>query len=303
MSGNTIKNMGHSVNVRLKLLSQSKQIAFDYLLLRYAYERFLYRLGLSPHAQRFILKGASAFSVWFGPMFRVTRDTDLLCHGNPDPDRLMQCFKEICRQEVPDDGIRFDTSSMESCEIKKDAKYCGTRIMFNAWIHNARVTMQFDVGFGDSVYPAAEFSEYPKLLDDFQNPNILVYPRYTVVAEKYEAIVSLGMRNSRLKDYFDIWLLTNAFVFDYDLLNEAIQKTFERRENELPINIPVGLTAEFFQDAIKQSQWNAFLKKVSPSRKPANLQMAVERIADFLNPFIFTPSTSFIRWLPDKGWQ
>ena len=111
------------------------------------------------------------------------------------------------------------------------------------------------------------------------------------------------MRNSRLKDYFDIWLLTNAFVFDYDLLNEAIQKTFERRENELPVNIPVGLTAEFFQDAIKQSQWNAFLKKVSPSRKPANLQTAVERITDFLKPFIFTPSTSFIRWLPDKGWQ
>ena len=303
MSVNNIKNMGHSVNVRLKNLSQTNQIAFDYLLLRYAYERFLYRLGQSYHAHRFILKGASAFSVWFGPMFRVTRDTDLLCHGNPDPEYLMQCFREICQLEVPDDGVRFDTNSMESSEIKKGAKYCGTRIMFNAWIQNARVSMQFDIGFGDSVYPEAEINEYPILLNDFQKPRILVYPYYTVIAEKYEAIVSLGMQNSRLKDYFDIWLLAESFSFDYNLLKQAIQMTFERRDNKLPPSIPVGLTVEFFQDPIKQSQWKAFLKKVAPARKPQSLQMAVETIVDFLKPFIFPSSIHFSQWFPDKGWQ
>ena len=303
MSVDVIKNMGHSVNVRLKHIASARKVNFDYLLLRYAYERFLYRLGQSIHAKRFILKGASAFSVWFGPMFRVTRDTDLQCHGNPDPEHLIQCFRDICETTVTDDGIRFDASSITSSEIKKDAKYRGTRIMLNAWIHQAKVSMQFDIGFGDSVYPEAKFQEYPRILDDFQAPNILVYPRYTIVAEKLEAIVSLGMLNSRLKDYFDIWLLSEKFDFDYLMLEQAIARTFRRRESKLPRELPIGLTSEFFLDSIKQSQWNAFMRKVAPEQRPDNLQSAVERIVEFLLPFMTSEKISFTRWMAGKRWQ
>lgn len=302
MSSDVIKNMGHSVNVRLKQLAQKQNVGFDYLLLRYAYERFLYRLGKSPYAQRFVLKGASAFSVWFGPMLRVTRDTDLLCHGNADPEYLVQCFREICETTVPDDGIVFDSSSIAASEIKKDAKYHGTRIAFHAGIQNARVTLQFDIGFGDSVYPEAELKEYPRLLDSFQAPSILVYSRFTVVAEKFEAIVSLGMLNSRLKDYYDIWLLTERFDFDFPMLEQSIAKTFRRRGSQIPSGLPIGLTREFYEDPIKQSQWRAFLRKVSPKEKPDSLREAAERIGVFLQPFVSSGAKPLSKWVAGEGW-
>lgn len=236
-------------------------------------------------------------------MFRVTRDTDFLCHGNPAPEHLVQCFRDICATEVPDDGVRFDADSIVTSEIKKDAKYRGTRVVFNARIQSARVTLQFDVGFGDSVYPDAVVGEYPRLLDSFPCPNILVYPRSTVVAEKFEAIVSLGMLNSRVKDYFDIWLLSEEFDFDYPVLAQAIAGTFQRRGSNLPDGLPIGLTNEFFQDAMKQSQWAAFIRKVSPIRKPGSLQEAVERIAGFLHPFLFAGDGVPVKWEAGKCWK
>ena len=303
MSSDTIKNMGHSVNVRLKNLAQEQNVGFDYLLLQYAYERFLYRLGHSPYAERFILKGASAFSVWFGPMLRVTRDTDLLCHGDSDPEHLVQCFREICETSVPDDGIVFDISSISASEIKKDAKYQGTRIAFYARIQNARVPMQFDIAFGDSVYPRAEFQEYPRLLNTFPAPSILVYSRYTVIAEKFEAIISLGMLNSRLKDYYDIWLLSERFDFDYLLLGQAISKTFRNRGTVIPVELPIGLSGEFYEDPLKQSQWRAFLERVSPEQKPESLRDAVNGISALLRPFILSKNDHFTKWIAGKGWQ
>ena len=303
MSSDTIKNMGHSVNVRLKQLAHDQNAAFDYILLRYAYERFLYRLGLSRYAKQFILKGACAFSVWFGPMLRVRRDTDLLCFGDSAPDHLVQCFREICETAVPDDGIRFDTSSITADEIKRDAKYHGTRITFSAAIQNARVTMQFDIGFGDSVYPEAELKEYPVLLNTFPAPGVLVYSRYTVIAEKFEAVTELGMLNSRLKDFFDIWLLSEEFDFDYHLLEQAISKTFRRRESILPTKLPIGLSEEFSNDPIKQSQWKAFLRHISAQRKPDSLQDAIDRIRAFLQPFISAKETKRTKWAAGKGWQ
>jgi len=303
MSSDTIKNMGHSVNVRLKQLAREQNVGFDYLLLRYAYERFLYRLGRSPYAKHFILKGASAFSVWFGPMLRVTRDTDLLCHGDSSAEHLVRCFREICETAVPDDGIVFDTSSISSSEIKKDARYQGTRIAFQARIQNARISLQFDIGFGDSVYPEAELQEYPRLLNSFQAPGILVYSRYTVIAEKVEAITSLGMLNSRLKDFFDIWLLSEKFDFDFNLLAQAIAKTFQRRGTVIPTGLPIGLTKEFYEDPLKQSQWRAFLKKVSPGQKPASLQEAAERIGVFLQPFVTSENHPFMKWIAGQGWR
>ena len=206
MSQERITDMGHSIRARIKNLSDKKGLNFDYLLLRYAYERFLYRLGKSPYVRHFILKGACAFSIWTSPLFRVTRDADLLCFGDSSPARLLQCFRDICDTPVDPDGVRFDIASLEAQEIKKDAKYHGTRILFKAYIQSARVTLQFDIGFGDGIYPAPELQAYPGLLGGLNFPQILIYTRQTIVAEKYEAIVSRGMLNSRLKDYFDLWI-------------------------------------------------------------------------------------------------
>ena len=301
MSREVITNMGHSVNARLKHLSEKQHQRFDYILLRYAIERFLYRLGQSEHHSRFVLKGASVFAVWCGPVFRVTRDADLHCHGKSNPDLLLQCFRDICRQRVPDDGVSFDVASMTSSEIRKEAKYRGTRITFNAYIDKARVTLLFDVGFGDSVFPEALAQDYPALLD-FPCPNVRIYPRCTIVAEKFEAMISVGMLNSRLKDYFDLWLLSEDFDFDHATLRRAIELTFARRGTSLPTGLPVALSDEFANDRMKQSQWMAFMKKVSPSRHPDSLLDCIVRLRDFLLPFYGRNEAPMTTWKATGPW-
>lgn len=296
------KNLAHSVNVRLKNLAVQKQISFDYILLRYALERFLFRLSVSPHANRFILKGASAFAVWMGDFFRMTRDADLYCSGKSNSEFLLQCFREICRQEVAADGVTFDLSSMRASKIKKDQRYQGTRIVFYARIDQARVSLQFDIGVGDSIFPAAEFTEYPVLLEA-EHPLIKVYPKYTVIAEKYEAMVTLGMTNSRLKDFFDIWLLTECFDFDFITLKQALKRTFEHRKTPLPTALPTALTDEFTTDKMKLSQWNAFLHKIKPVRYPDSLATAANRIARFLLPVIQSHKVPPTIWKAAQGWK
>lgn len=174
-------------------------------------------------------------------MFRVTRDADFLCHGPSSPEHLVRCFRDICEVKVPDDGVSFDFSSITTQEIKKSGKYHGTRIIFNALIYGARVSMHFDIGFGDAVHPEPEIREFPRILETFQPPSIFVYSPYSMVAEKFEAIVSLGILNSRVKDYFDIWLLSEKFDFDFLLLKQSIMSTFQRRGDVVPDVIPTGL--------------------------------------------------------------
>lgn len=302
MSKSPAKNLAHSVNARLKSLAKDRGVSFDYLLLRYAIERFLYRLGQSKHFNRFILKGASAFSIWADPMFRVTRDADLYCHGNSDPAFLIECFQEICTQSVPDDGIVFDLKSLASSEIKKEAKYKGTRITFNAHIASARVTLQFDIGFGDAIFPEAELCEYPVLLE-FQHPSIRVYSRYTVIAEKFEAMVSLGMLNSRLKDYFDLWLLAEDFDYVYATLRQSLEITFTRRNTPFPHLYPIALSDAFATDAMKNNQWNAFIRKVSPMKYPDSLITAIQKIRLLVQPFIESETSDYSIWRAGKGWE
>ena len=301
MSRNEIKNMGHSVNTRLKNYALQNKIQFEYVLLRYATERFLFRLGKSSFSDHFILKGASVFSVWLGPLFRATRDADLHYSGTPSPDFLMECFKKICLTDVPPDGIKFDLDTMAYSEIKKEQQYKGTRITFSAHIDQAKVSLQFDIAAGDVVFPAAEAMEYPELLD-MGKPWIKVYPQYTVIAEKFQTLTVLGMKNSRLKDFFDLWLLSESFDFDFLILQTAVQKTFERRKTKIPEDFPVSLTEEFYSAPLKQSQWNAFIKKVQPQKAPASLEEAVQRIRLFLHPFIIKESKPDI-WKAALSWQ
>jgi len=302
MSNPKIKNMAHSVNARLKNMAVQKKVSFDFLLLRYALERFLFRLSVSPHTERFILKGASAFSVWMDPIFRVTRDADLYCSGNSDPEFLVQCFREICQQKVNPDGVIFDLNSISASEIKKDQQYRGTRIVFDAHIDQACVNLQIDIGFGDSVFPAAELKDYPSLLGT-EKPRIKVYPQYTVIAEKFEAMVSLGMKNSRLKDFFDIWLLSECFDFDFATLKQAVERTFSRRKTPVPAVFPIALTEEFTTDKMKLSQWNAFLRKIAPKQCPDTFQAATERIRVFLSPVIIPIHPEPTQWKASIGWQ
>lgn len=296
-----IKNIGHSINAKLKNLAAETNVAFDYILLRYALERFLYRLGCSSFSKYFVLKGASVFSIWFDPIFRVTRDADLYCAKNFDAEHLKACFVAICQQPVEADGVDFDLASMQTNEIKQEQPYQGIRITFTATIAQARVNLQFDIGFGDVVFPAAKFSEYPVLLNGAK-PKIKIYPRYAVIAEKFEAMVTLGMKNSRLKDFFDIWQLAEQFEFDFSILQKSIMRTFKRRKTKMPATMPIALTNEFALDKIKISQWNAFLRKMDFKRLESLIAI-VERINEFLHPIIYPPISLPEKWQGGVGWE
>ncbi|MCQ2394296.1 MAG: nucleotidyl transferase AbiEii/AbiGii toxin family protein [Kiritimatiellae bacterium] len=298
-----IVNFGQSVRERLLTIARERNIQLEYLLLRYAFERFLYRLGKSDYSERFILKGASAFSIWMGPFCRVTRDADMESFGDSSPDAVIGAFKSICTVSCPEDAVEFDLDSFTSEDIKEDDKYPGLRVSFTAYIGGARVAMQIDVGFGDSVYPKAETSDYPVLLDG-DLPRVLVYPRYTVVAEKFHTMVDRGLLNSRLKDYYDIWLLTERFDFEAELLKTAIRRTFERRETPVPSALPESLSEDFFGNPLKVSQWNAFLRKLGDAPRPDSLGAATMRIADFLKPVISASDSLAGRWsASERRWK
>lgn len=280
-----VVNYGHSVRERLLKIAKEKNVQLEYVLLRYAFERFLFRLGRSDYAERFILKGASAFSVWMGPFCRVTRDADVEAFGEASAESIVAAFRSICSVPNPEDAVEFDFDSFAAEEIKKEDKYPRLRVTFSASIGGARVTLQVDVGFGDSVYPKANMTEYPTLIGGAE-PRILVYPRYTVVAEKFQVMVAKGLLNSRLKDYYDLWLLAERFEFEREVLADAIKRTFDRRETEIPQEIPEALTAAFWGDSGKQAQWNAFLRKLGDVPKPESLETACRRIAALLEPVL-----------------
>ena len=276
-------NFGHSVRARLLAVAKERGLQFEYVLLRYALERFLYRLGISNFANCFVLKGASAFAAWLGPFCRATRDADLEAFGDMSPDRLKKAFAEICAISCPDDGVEFDLTSFTTTEIKREDKYPGVRLFFRAMIGGACVPLQFDIGCGDNIYPEAEKLTYPTLLGAHA-PCICVYPRYTVVAEKFQVIVVRGVLNSRLKDYYDIWLLAGSFDFDYEVLQTAIKSTFGRRDTEVPREMPPALTEAFSKSADKLAQWRGFLR--ASKLEEIALTDVVERLAAFFDPVI-----------------
>lgn len=257
MSG---RNVAASVRARLLNKARADKRDFTLVLTRYALERLLYRLSISEHADHFLLKGALLFDLWFDVPLRPTRDMDLLGFGIAEEPHLIAAFTDLCALDV-NDGIRFDAQSIRAEEIRKEANYAGIRVTLLAWIDGARCPVQVDVGFGDAVTPAAEIVEYPVMLDEFPAPKLRVYPRYTVVAEKLEAMVTLGVANSRMKDYFDLWVLAKHSEFDGEVLRQAIGATLSRRGTDLPTDVPFGLTDAYATDPQKQMQWQGFLKK------------------------------------------
>lgn len=255
-----MKNKAASVRAKLLNKARNEKLEFNHLLTRFGLERMLYRLSISEYKEHFLLKGALLFDLWFDLPHRPTRDADFLGFCLVDLPHIKSIFRAICNTEV-DDGICFNADSVQVSEIKKDAKYAGVRVTFFGLLDNARCPVQVDVGFGDAVTPDPERVEYPTILSDLPQPRLRTYPRYTVVAEKFEAMVSLGIANSRMKDYFDLWILSHHCEFDENILGQAIHATFNRRQTSIPNDVPFGLTVAFYQDANKQKQWKAFIKK------------------------------------------
>ena len=227
---------------------------------KYALERILYRLSISPWRDAFLLKGALLFDLWFDQPHRPTRDIDLFGFGPSEVDDVAAVFRDVCVLAC-DDGITFDATPVRAAQIRKEANYAGVRVTLLGTLDGARCAVQIDVGYGDAITPEPERVSFPVLLEDMAAPVMRVYPAYTVVAEKYQAMVSLGMVNTRLKDYFDLWVLMKHVSFDPNILREAIAATFARRKTPMPQELPLGLSGAFTLDATKITQWKAFLSK------------------------------------------
>lgn len=276
-----IKNMGASVRDRLFKLSKDRNQPLQLLLTRYALERLLYRLSTTKHRPRFVLKGAMLLTTWIKTPFRSTQDLDLLAFGSADPDAMLAVFREICAVKV-DDGVEFDLDSLAVDRNRDDLEYGGLRIKANATIAGARARVIVDIGFGDAVEPEIKELELTVLLDQ-PAPNLRAYPRETVIAEKFQAMVALGRANSRMKDFYDIWELSKAYEFDADRLAKAIKATFQRRSTEIPASPPDALTAAFAADPQKQQQWSAFTRGIE-AEAPA-LETVVSDLSVFLMPY------------------
>ncbi|RJQ58800.1 MAG: nucleotidyl transferase AbiEii/AbiGii toxin family protein [Desulfobacteraceae bacterium] len=284
MSPSKKRDAGHSVFQRLLNHAKTHGEDFNLLLFRYSVERFLYRLSISSHADRFVLKGASLFLVWKGQNYRVTRDADLLGIGPADAEHLIDIFKELCKVASNDvDGIEFMPDTVRAVPIREEQEYGGVRVTIMGLLHQARIPLQVDIGFGDVVTPEPERIRFPTILNAPQ-PQLLAYPRYTMVAEKFEAMVRLGVANSRMKDFYDVWLLSRFFEFDGRTLCEAIRNTFRRRSTALPDGLPVAFTDEFRKDVQKQTQWRAFVRNSKPENVSGDIDAVIGNVVVFLIP-------------------
>ena len=299
------KNWAHSIFQRLLNRAKSNNEDFNLLLSRYGMERLLYRLSISPHNDRFILKGASLFLVWMGQNYRVTRDADFLGFGSPDLNRLAEIFSEICNVDCDTDGMVYKADTLRVEEIREGQEYNGVRVTLVGFLNTARIPLQIDIGFGDAITPSPENIEYPTFFEA-PPPTLKAYPRYTLVAEKLEAMVRLDLANSRMKDFYDICLLSRLFTFDGEILSEAIKNTFSRRRTPLPSSVPFAFTSDFSEDQQKKVQWDVFVRQTKPNVPLESLSTATGEISKFLQPVIdsFQFNSVFQEdWLPEKGWS
>lgn len=298
-------NLTASVRQRLLNLSRDKGEDFYFVLTRYALERLLYRLAQSEYAGQFVLKGAILFATWSPRPHRPTRDIDLLGYGDASAEQVSTMFQQICLMNVTPDGLEFDADSMQVAEIREEQEYQGQRVKLAANLGTARIHVQIDIGFGDIVSPEAVEIDYPTLLD-FPAPRIKAYPRETVVAEKLQAMVALGMLNSRMKDFYDLWVIAAQFPFKGSPLVKAIQATFSRRGTLMPSTTPISLSDEFATDRNKATQWKAFLKRSSLENTEIQLPQVVNVLRAFLTPPLFAAAEGDVfeqSWPPGGPWS
>lgn len=293
------RNSAESIRARLLALAKSRREDFQPTLSHFAIERLLYRLGQSAHRDQFVLKGALLFVLWKGQLHRPTRDLDLLGYGSPDLDTVASIFREVCRIEA-DDGITFDTTGLRAERIKEDGDYEAVRLSFLARLAGARIPMQIDVGFGDVVSPVPV--TFPALLP-LAPPHIYAYQRETVIAEKLQAMVVLDIRNSRMKDFFDLWVLCRTWSFELEPLRTAIVSTFERRSTALPTDPPFALTDDFLLDEQKTAQWEGFLRRLRLQEETPDLKTVGGELKAFLAPVLSTDARETFTWPPGGPWR
>jgi hypothetical protein len=276
---------------------------FNELLQYYVMERFLYRLSRSPHAHRFVLKGALMFTAWKLESYRPTMDIDLLGNTANQVDSVVAIAREVCAQPVAPDGLIFNAATVKGARITEEANYEGVRLRFHASLGTARVTVQLDIGFGDVIVPSPQPIEYPTILD-FPAPRLRGYSKESLVAEKFESLVTLGILNSRMKDYFDLWTLSRQFDFDGQALSTAIAKTFSNRGTKI-VPEPVGLTERFADEPTKKTQWRGFIRR-GRLKAPQDLQAVVNVIAGFLGPpssALATTKPFLAKWKAPGPWS
>ena len=301
MTSESPKNIAASIRQKLLNLAREERRPFNEVLQYYAMERFLYRLSQTRHADAFVLKGALLFRVWATPDSRSTRDIDFLAYLNNSPDDLAAVVKEVCSYQYSHDGIVFDPTSVAAAIIKEHAEYEGVRIRFLGKLGSARVHMQVDVGFGDTISPEATIQEYPTILP-LAAPRLAIYPPETVIAEKVEAMVKLGILNSRMKDFYDVWRLCQIATFTSKGLESAIQQTFNNRGTAL-VDFD-ELKAELNSETRFEQQWSAFRTKAQVVA-PLEFHLILDALGDFLSPVLavapdHTPPAA--TWSPGGPW-
>lgn len=278
-------DISRSVHQRLLNIRDTTGEQFDHLLMRYGRERLLYRIQTSGHAEKFVLKGAMLFALWHDVPGRPTRDIDLTSFGDLTHDRLRTIFADACAVEMQSDGLRFDADSIQTDDIRDDQEYHGVRVRLLGFLGRARLAIQIDVGFNDALTPEPRQIDYPTILD-FPAPRLRAYHPATVVAEKLNATVVLGMLNSRMKDFYDMYIILAHMDIDDDLLHNAILATFERRCVPLPTEVPVAFTSEFIEDGIKETQWRAFLRRSGLESFDLNLATVLADLKKRLWPLL-----------------
>ncbi len=296
-----------AASIRGKLKNQARAHGEDmlYLLSRYALERLLYRLGQSRYAEQFAIKGALLFTLWRDQPHRPTRDLDLLGFGSDDATRIQRIFADLCVLPVEEhDGLTFQSETLRVAPIREAQEYGGLRVELWCSLDQTRIRVRVDIGFGDAVTPAAEYADFPSLIG-LPAPHVRVYPRETVVAEKYEALVRLGAINSRVKDFYDLWTLARGYSFAGPVFSDALKATFSRRATPLPAVTPIALTSAFAEDPGKRQLWQAFLTRSKLDAGALSLGGTVEALRAFLTP----PTLSILsgqvfgeRWEPGGPW-
>ena len=284
MTSSGVKDQAVSIRHRLRNLAAERQEESGFVLTRYAVQRLLHRLSRSEFRDRFLLKGATLFAVWSDRPHRPTRDLDLLGFGDNDIAAVQDVFRTLCSTYDPEDGLGFVPESVQGRRIRGGQEYQGVRLTLLAMLGKTRIPLQVDVGFGDDVYPAPDEIEVPGLIG-LPSARVWAYPRETVVAEKLQAMVELGIANSRMKDFYDLWMLAREFPFSGATLVESVRRTFVRRRTSIPSTVPLALSEEFAADRGKTIQWVAFLRK-SGLGTGSDLEAVIQTLAVFLLPVL-----------------
>ena len=299
------KNIPASILARLRNQTEAMNRPFAEVLQYYAMERFLYRLSKTRYADKFILKGGLLFYVWNISLRRPTRDIDFRSYVSSNSKTLLKIIYEVIEVPSLEDGLVFDSQSVSVEETQIDADYQGIRVKLTTLLERTRIPIQIDIGFSDELTSKTESIEYPNILPGLETIHMKGYPKGTVVAEKFHATIRHGDLNSRMKDYYDLWLISETFDFEGKSLQKAIETTFKNRDTDLPVERPVSLSAEFA--SANTARWNNFLEKMNiETTESADFANIIEQVWEFIEHPLqasLRKARSTRNWIPNKGWK